>query len=162
MYVFVHMEASEVYLSFCSREHHILMLLKFKVCFYNVLQPCVTSVLFLYVLRPVLPVFCCVCVTGCVLPGAGAFEIAAYQELMKYKDQVKGRARLGQFAHSIVVVCQNFAHVSCGNVSEVCGQMINGSEDTVPHLMTYSVYDNMFFPLHEPLCDAMIGIGMAN
>ena len=31
----------------------------------------------------------------CVLPGAGAFEIAAYQELMKYKDTVKGRARLG-------------------------------------------------------------------
>lgn len=57
-----------------------------------------------------------VCVTGCVLPGAGAFEIAAYQELMKYKDQVKGRARLGQFTHSIVVVCQNVAHVSCGNL----------------------------------------------
>ena len=48
------------------------------------------------------------------------------------------------------------------SVSEVCGQMINGSEDTVPHLMTYSVYDNMFFPMHEPLCDAMIGIDMAN
>merc|ERR1711973_644375 len=32
---------------------------------------------------------------NCVLPGAGAFEIAAYQELMKYKDSVKGRARLG-------------------------------------------------------------------
>ena len=48
------------------------------------------------------------------------------------------------------------------SVSEVCGQMINGSEDTVPHLMTYCVYDNMFFPLHEPLCDAMIGIDMAN
>lgn len=31
----------------------------------------------------------------CVLPGAGAFEIAAYQELMKYKNEVKGRARLG-------------------------------------------------------------------
>ena len=34
--------------------------------------------------------------TDCVLPGAGAFEIAAYQELMKYKDSVKGRARLGK------------------------------------------------------------------
>lgn len=32
----------------------------------------------------------------CVLPGAGAFEIAAYQELMKFKNEVKGRARLGK------------------------------------------------------------------
>lgn len=36
-------------------------------------------------------------IAGCVLPGAGAFEIAAYQELMKFKDKVKGRARLGRF-----------------------------------------------------------------
>lgn len=34
--------------------------------------------------------------SDCVLPGAGAFEIAAYQELMKFKDTVKGRARLGK------------------------------------------------------------------
>ena len=32
---------------------------------------------------------------GCVMPGAGAFEIAAHAGLMKYKDTVKGRARLG-------------------------------------------------------------------
>jgi len=32
---------------------------------------------------------------GSVVPGAGAYEIAAYSELMKYKDTVKGRARLG-------------------------------------------------------------------
>ena len=30
------------------------------------------------------------------------------------------------------------------SASEVCGQMINGSEHTVPHLMTHSVYDNVF------------------
>lgn len=29
------------------------------------------------------------------MPGAGAFEIAAHDELNKYKIQVKGRARLG-------------------------------------------------------------------
>ena len=52
--------------------------------------------------------------------------------------------------------------VGISSASEVCGQMINGNEHTVPHLMTYSVYDNMFFPMHEPLCDAMISIGMAN
>jgi len=48
------------------------------------------------------------------------------------------------------------------SASEVCGQMINGNEPTVPHLMTFSVYDNMFFPMHEPLCDAMISTGMAS
>lgn len=37
----------------------------------------------------------------CVLPGAGAFEIAAYQELMKYKNEVKGRARLGRHTYWI-------------------------------------------------------------
>jgi hypothetical protein len=36
------------------------------------------------------------CCVDCVLPGAGAFEIAAYQELMKFKNEVKGRARLGK------------------------------------------------------------------
>ena len=30
-----------------------------------------------------------------VVPGAGAFEIAAHAALMAYKDTVKGRARLG-------------------------------------------------------------------
>ena len=38
-----------------------------------------------------------------MLPGAGSFEIAAYQELMKYKDTVKGRARLGMF--SLIDLC---------------------------------------------------------
>ena len=32
---------------------------------------------------------------GSVVPGAGAFEIAAHAELMKCKDSVKGRSRLG-------------------------------------------------------------------
>jgi len=36
-------------------------------------------------------------ISACVIPGAGAFEIAAYQELMKYKGEVKGRARLGKY-----------------------------------------------------------------
>jgi chaperonin GroEL (HSP60 family) len=41
-----------------------------------------------------------------VLPGAGAFEIAAHMELMKFKDTVKGRARLGvqAFADALLVI----------------------------------------------------------
>jgi T-complex protein 1 subunit zeta len=32
---------------------------------------------------------------GAVVPGAGAFELAAHTALLKYKDEVKGRAKLG-------------------------------------------------------------------
>eukprot|EP00124_Ichthyophonus_hoferi_P004217 Ihof_evm1s439 gene=Ihof_evmTU1s439 len=42
----------------------------------------------------------------CLVPGAGAFEIAAHGELMKYKDTVKGRARLGveAFASALLII----------------------------------------------------------
>jgi len=41
-------------------------------------------------------VFWCFCgLKGSVVPGAGAFEIAAHAELMKSKDTIKGRSRLG-------------------------------------------------------------------
>ncbi|KAL5015966.1 hypothetical protein ScPMuIL_005555 [Solemya velum] len=48
---------------------------------------------------------------GCVLPGAGAFEIAAYMELMKYKNEVKGRARLGiqAFADALLIIVKVLA-----------------------------------------------------
>nr|XP_011426919.1 T-complex protein 1 subunit zeta [Crassostrea gigas] len=51
---------------------------------------------------------------NCVLPGAGAFEIAAYQELMKYKNEVKGRARLGvqAYADALLVIIKTLAHNS--------------------------------------------------
>jgi T-complex protein 1 subunit zeta len=43
---------------------------------------------------------------GCVVPGAGAFEIAAHLDLLKYKDEVAGRAKLGvqAFADALLVV----------------------------------------------------------
>ncbi|XP_064612237.1 T-complex protein 1 subunit zeta-like [Liolophura sinensis] len=49
-----------------------------------------------------------------VIPGAGAFEIAAYQELMKYKDTVKGRARLGvqAFADALLIIVKVLAQNS--------------------------------------------------
>ena len=31
----------------------------------------------------------------CVVPGAGGFQVAAYDALMKFKSSVKGRAQLG-------------------------------------------------------------------
>ncbi|XP_004530495.1 T-complex protein 1 subunit zeta [Ceratitis capitata] len=47
----------------------------------------------------------------CVIPGAGAFEVRAYNELMKYKDTVKGKVRLGiqAFAEALLVVPKNLA-----------------------------------------------------
>lgn len=43
---------------------------------------------------------------GVVVPGAGAFEIFANQALLKYKDEVKGKQRLGvqAFAEALLVI----------------------------------------------------------
>jgi T-complex protein 1 subunit zeta len=53
---------------------------------------------------------------GSVVPGAGAFEIAAYNALVKHKESVKGRARLGvqAYADALLVIpkvlAQNSGH----------------------------------------------------
>lgn len=50
-------------------------------------------------------------VDKCLIPGAGAFEVHAYNELMKYKDTVKGKVRLGiqAFAEALLVVPKTLA-----------------------------------------------------
>lgn len=42
----------------------------------------------------------------CLIPGAGSFEIRAYNELMKYKDTIKGKTRLGvqSYAEALLVI----------------------------------------------------------
>ncbi|KAF9407726.1 hypothetical protein HW555_012346 [Spodoptera exigua] len=47
----------------------------------------------------------------CVIPGAGAFEIKANTELLKYKDTVKGKARLGiqAYAEALLVIPKTLA-----------------------------------------------------
>ncbi len=53
---------------------------------------------------------------GCVIAGGGAFEIVAHQALTQYKEQVKGRARLGvqAFAEALLIIpkaiAQNAGH----------------------------------------------------
>jgi hypothetical protein len=53
---------------------------------------------------------------GCVIGGGGAFEIVAHQALTQYKEQVKGRARLGvqAFAEALLIIpkaiAQNAGH----------------------------------------------------
>ena len=50
-------------------------------------------------------------VDKCVIPGAGAFEVHAFNELTKYKDTVKGKVRLGiqAFAEALLVIPKNLA-----------------------------------------------------
>uniref|UniRef100_A0A1L8EE95 Putative chaperonin complex component tcp-1 zeta subunit cct6 n=1 Tax=Haematobia irritans TaxID=7368 RepID=A0A1L8EE95_HAEIR len=47
----------------------------------------------------------------CVIPGASAFEVRAYNQLMKHKDTVKGKVRLGiqAFAEALLVIPKNLA-----------------------------------------------------
>lgn len=44
--------------------------------------------------------------TGCVVPGAGALEVAIADALVKHKPNVKGRAQLGvqAFADALLVI----------------------------------------------------------
>ncbi|KAM7350523.1 chaperonin containing TCP1 subunit 6 [Cochliomyia hominivorax] len=46
-----------------------------------------------------------------VIPGAAAFEVRAFNQLMKYKDTVKGKVRLGiqAFAEALLVIPKNLA-----------------------------------------------------
>lgn len=47
----------------------------------------------------------------CVIPGAGAFEVAASAALMKFKETVKGRARLGvqAYAEALLIIPKTLA-----------------------------------------------------
>ena len=48
---------------------------------------------------------------GSVVPGAGAFEIAAYHALSEFKKTIKGRARLGvqAYANALLVIPKTLA-----------------------------------------------------
>lgn len=58
------------------------------------------------------PVSCCsesdpsVDFAGCVVSGAGAFEVAVHDALIKHKPSVKGRAQLGvqAFADALLII----------------------------------------------------------
>lgn len=47
----------------------------------------------------------------CLVPGAGAFEVAAYSALTKYKPQVQGKAQLGvqAFADALMIIPKTLA-----------------------------------------------------
>jgi len=52
-----------------------------------------------------------VVVDGSILPGAGAFEVGAYLDLLKYKEEVQGRDKFGvqAFADALLVIPKTLA-----------------------------------------------------
>ncbi|KAL1233841.1 T-complex protein 1 subunit zeta [Trichinella pseudospiralis] len=49
---------------------------------------------------------------GCVIPGAGAFEVAAYCDLMTLKETVDGRVKMGiqAFADALMIIDEHKKH----------------------------------------------------
>jgi hypothetical protein len=74
-----------------------------------------------------LSVCVCVClaVSQAVIPGGGAFEIAAHQALQKHKSQVKGRAKLGvaAFAEAMLIIPKALAQNRYVRIYRVCACM---------------------------------------
>eukprot|EP01112_Ceratiomyxa_fruticulosa_P021853 TRINITY_DN7842_c0_g1_i1.p1 TRINITY_DN7842_c0_g1~~TRINITY_DN7842_c0_g1_i1.p1 ORF type:complete len:540 (+),score=123.71 TRINITY_DN7842_c0_g1_i1:84-1703(+) len=58
---------------------------------------------------------------GFVVPGAGAFQTAAYLDLMKFKETVSGRAKLGveAFANGLLIVPKTLAENSGFDATEI-------------------------------------------
>ena len=50
---------------------------------------------------------------GAVIPGAGAYEVAASQALQQYKTEVKGKQRLGvqAFAEALLIIPKTLGNV---------------------------------------------------
>lgn len=66
----------------------------------------------------------------CVIPGAGAFEIKAYNDLMKFKDTVKGKTRLGvqAYAEALLVIPKTLAVNSGYDVQDTIVKLVEESQ----------------------------------
>ena len=72
---------------------------------------------------------------GGVIPGAGAFEVYAYSNLVQYKDEVKGKLKMAvqAFADSIVCIPKVLAENSGFDSQEVLLELIDKyNQDQVP------------------------------
>nr|CAH8823521.1 unnamed protein product [Trichobilharzia regenti] len=65
----------------------------------------------------------------CVIPGAGAFELVAYRELVKFVQTVKGRARLGvqAFADALLVIPKVLARNAGHDAQETMVKLLEES-----------------------------------
>merc|ERR1719211_456211 len=92
---------------------------------------------------------------GCVVPGAGAYEVAAHTALKKFMEEVKGRARLGiqAYADSLLVIPKVLAQNAGYDSQEVMvklleegaggalvGVDLSTGEATLP--ADHGIYDN--------------------
>lgn len=69
---------------------------------------------------------------GCLVPGAGAFEVAAHCELLKYKSEVKGRTQLGihAFADALLVIPKTLASNAGYDPQETTVKLIQDYQST--------------------------------
>jgi T-complex protein 1 subunit zeta len=70
---------------------------------------------------------------GAVIPGAGAFEIAAYCTLKKLADTVKGRAKLGvlAFADSLLIIPKTLAVNAGFDAQEVIVKLVEAYNNNI-------------------------------
>lgn len=68
------------------------------------------------------------------VPGAGSFEIAAYQELMKFEQTVKGKARLGvkAYADALLVIPKTLATNAGYDPQDVIVKLLSASGSNIP------------------------------
>jgi T-complex protein 1 subunit zeta len=71
-------------------------------------------------------------IDNCVIPGAGAFELFLYTELMKRKDNIEGKAKLGYqaFAESLLVIPKVLAENSGYDVQDSIIMMMDEYKKT--------------------------------
>lgn len=64
---------------------------------------------------------------GSLVPGAGAFEIAAYQALINYKPEIKGKAQLGvqAFADALLIIPKTLASNAGFDAQDVIVKLIH-------------------------------------
>lgn len=67
--------------------------------------------------------------SGCVVPGAAAFEIKAHRSLKKFEENVKGRARLGlqAFADALLIIAKVLATNSGHDPQETIVKLLEES-----------------------------------
>jgi len=68
---------------------------------------------------------------SCVIPGAGAFEMRAHQELLEFKNSVKGKAQLGVqlFAEALLVIPKTLATNSGFDVQDTIVKLIEAQRE---------------------------------
>lgn len=68
------------------------------------------------------------------VPGAGSFEVAVYQELLKFEQTVKGKARLGvrAFAEAILIIPKTLAVNAGYDPQDVIVKLLSARDSNLP------------------------------